>query len=110
MLPRCNGRAPGPDQLAEMTGQANLLRCKLGNPSRRTRPIDAGIFSWNGGTVARLAAAAYQNRYLSKCMLDTTLLCILADALEETGATDPLILGHLRDRASITVASVWWTG
>jgi hypothetical protein len=51
---------------------------------------------WNDGCVRKLAQAAYENRVMPAGTLDTAILAILADALEEAGCTEPLILGHLR--------------
>lgn len=58
--------------------------------------IDAAVLSWNHNTVVRLAQAAYDDRLLPAGILDTMLLGILADALEEAGCSDRVILEHLR--------------
>jgi hypothetical protein len=52
--------------------------------------------TWNNRTIPRLAEAAYQNRQLPSGHLDRTRLGVLADALEETGCSDPHLLDHLR--------------
>jgi hypothetical protein len=54
------------------------------------------LSAWNGGTVVKLAQAAYEESDLPSGTLDTTRLAILADALEEAGCADAEILGHLR--------------
>jgi hypothetical protein len=46
--------------------------------------------------VVRLAESAYDERQLPAGTLDNGLLAVLADALEEAGATDAALLGHLR--------------
>jgi hypothetical protein len=51
---------------------------------------------WNGGTVARLAEVAYEERSLPEGTLDPARLAVLADALEDAGCIDDAILGHLR--------------
>jgi hypothetical protein len=43
-----------------------------------------------------LAEAVYEERELPTGHLDAARLAILADMLEEAGATDPHLLGHLR--------------
>jgi hypothetical protein len=48
------------------------------------------------GVVVCLAQAAYENRQLPPGLLDNARLAVLADALEEAGCQDPVILGHLR--------------
>lgn len=58
--------------------------------------IDAAVLSWNHNTVVRLAQAAYDAQFLPAGILDATLLAILADALEEAGCSDRIILEHLR--------------
>jgi hypothetical protein len=58
--------------------------------------VGDGWLAWGSGTVRRLAGAAYEERELPGGTLDTTRLAVLADALEEAGCTDPMLLGHLR--------------
>ncbi|MFO0930967.1 MAG: hypothetical protein U0736_28715, partial [Gemmataceae bacterium] len=58
-----------------------------GNPFAR-RPIDPAWLAWDGGTVGRLARGLYDEGAFDR-------LPILADALEEAGATGPLP-DHLR--------------
>jgi hypothetical protein len=67
----------------------------IGNAFRRAA-VDPGWLAWQGGTVARLAEAAYDERQLPSGHLDPARLAVLADALEEAGCTDPDLLGHLR--------------
>jgi hypothetical protein len=57
---------------------------------------DAEWFRWGGGTVPKLAGAAYNDRLLPEGILDPTRLAVLADALEDAGCADPELLGHLR--------------
>jgi hypothetical protein len=71
--------------------QAALLR-DLFNPFC---PLDLHP-SWLTATVLGLAQAAYQERDLPSGQLASDRLAVLADALEDFGCTDPVILGHLR--------------
>jgi hypothetical protein len=80
---------------AERAAHLVLVSCVFGNPFRPVRP-DRAWLSWNGGTVPRLAQAAYDKRHLPEGHLDPARLAVLADALEEAGCTDPALLGHLR--------------
>jgi hypothetical protein len=81
---------------AERSRQAALLRCMAGNPFRPPPALDPSVLTWHGGTVVRLADAAYHERNLPDGTLDTTRLAVLADALEEAGCTDASLLLHLR--------------
>jgi hypothetical protein len=67
---------------------AALLRDILGNPFRPSA-LDPAWLAWNGGTVAKLAAAIYDERRFAD-------LPILADALEDAGCADAGILAHCR--------------
>jgi hypothetical protein len=89
------GGIAGPDR-AERAAQADLLRDIAGNPFRRRRRPLRGFLSWNGGTIPRLARAAYDERSLPSGKLDGTRLAILADALEEAGCPDADLVAHLR--------------
>jgi hypothetical protein len=75
--------------------RADLLRCIFGNPFH---PVgaDPAWLAWNGGTVGRLAEAAYEERALPSGHLDAARLGVLADALEEAVCADNELLGHLR--------------
>jgi hypothetical protein len=76
--------------------QAVLLRCIFGPLPFREVRLDSAWLTWNGGAVARLARAAYEERPLPEGLLDRARLAVLADALEETGCADSEILAHLR--------------
>ena len=78
-----------PDQ--ERRHQCALLR-DLFNPFRPVTPEPA----WSTPQVVALAQAAYEQRELPAGTLDTTLLAVLADALEEAGCDQAELLGHLR--------------
>lgn len=83
--------------------QAALLRDLMGNPWRPWQcrcdaevghycewcEVRASWCLWNNCTVPRMAAAIYQERRWED-------MPILADALEDSGATDPDILAHCR--------------
>jgi hypothetical protein len=79
----------------EQAVQCELLRCIVGNPARPVT-VSPPVLAWREGTVVRLALAAYEERRLPEGTLDPALLGVLADALEEAGCTDQVILGHLR--------------
>jgi hypothetical protein len=82
-------------RLAESAHQSALARDIFGHPFQQTRPLRTWT-GWNGGTVAKLAQAAYEHRELPAGLLNSTRLAILADALEEAGCDDQFVLGHLR--------------
>jgi hypothetical protein len=82
----------------ESSAQAALLRDIFGNPFRPVA-VDRAWLGWQEGTIPRLAQAAYDERHLPSGHLDAARLAVLADALEEGGCNDPLILGHLRSGA-----------
>jgi hypothetical protein len=58
-------------------------------PTPREIDLRAEWLAWNDGTIPRLAQVIYQEQAFDR-------LGILADALEDAGCTDPVILGHLR--------------
>jgi hypothetical protein len=69
-----------------------LIRDIFGNPFC-TVTIDP---TWLTPNVLALAQAAYDNRCLPSGTLDNARLGVLADALEDAGCTDAMLLGHLR--------------
>jgi hypothetical protein len=104
--------------------QAALLRDIFGNPYRPV-PVSPPWLTWQGGTVSRLAQAAYEERgrRCNNCgghglvyqkglprvcgmcnrtgriedgSLDSNRLAVLSDALEEAGCDSEGILRHLR--------------
>jgi hypothetical protein len=75
----------------EHRAQSALVRCIFGNPFRPVTLDPAHRIS----IVASLARAVYDERHLPSGELDPLRLAILADALEEIGATDELV-AHLR--------------
>jgi hypothetical protein len=76
-------------EAAEKTAQAAMVRDLFGNPFRPKPAVDPSWLAWNGGTVAKLAAAIYDGRRFAD-------LPILADALEDAGCADADILAHCR--------------
>jgi hypothetical protein len=76
--------------------QTSLLRDIFGNPFRSPPVILPAVMAWNGGTVRRLAEAAYAERQLPSGHLHPDRLAVLADALEEAGLTDAELPQHLR--------------
>jgi hypothetical protein len=85
----------GTRRRAERATQAAWARCIFGNPFRPVA-IDPACLAWHGGAPVKLAQALYEERELPSGHLDAGRLAVLADMLEEAGATDPLLLGHLR--------------
>jgi hypothetical protein len=73
-----------------MARQARLVRCIFGNPFRPLPEIDAAWLTCNGGAVRKLAASIHAERRFGD-------LPVLADALEEAGCADEMILRHCRD-------------
>jgi hypothetical protein len=74
---------------AESAAQAAFLRCVVGNPFRVPLTIAPALLAWGGGTVRRVAEDIYERGTFDQ-------LPVLADALDESGCSDPAILGHLR--------------
>jgi hypothetical protein len=68
---------------------AALIRDIFGSPFRDAATVDLRWLAWQGGAVARLAQAIYEDRTYD-------LLGVLADALQEAGCGDADILDHLR--------------
>lgn len=68
------------------------------------RPVslDPAWLRWRDGTVVRLAQAAYEGRRADGT-LEPGRLAVLADALEEAGCPDPVILAHLREPGAVHV-------
>jgi hypothetical protein len=81
-------------RLGHVSGWPNgwLVRCVFGNPCRPLR-VNA---AWRSPAAVALAWAAYDERELPSGHLDPARLLAVADALEEAGATDAQLLGHLR--------------
>jgi hypothetical protein len=75
--------------------QCRLLRETFGTPFRPLQ-VDPAWLAWHGGAIMQLAQTVYNERELPSGHLDAARLAILADMLEEAGATDPHLLGHLR--------------
>jgi hypothetical protein len=73
----------------------DLLRCIFGNPLRPVA-VNPTWLTWQGGTAARLAWAAYDHRELLSGRLGNARLGVLADALAEAGCTHGQLLAHLR--------------
>jgi hypothetical protein len=72
---------------------AAVLRHIVGNPYRPVALINS---TWLTPTVTTLAAAAYGERALPSGELNPIRLGVLADALEDAGCQDAVILEHLR--------------
>jgi hypothetical protein len=79
----------------EANVQADLCRDLFGNTFHPVL-IDPG---WINEKVKELSAGAYNEGRLSEGGVNAGRLLVLADALEEAGCTDPLILTHFRGKA-----------
>jgi hypothetical protein len=73
---------------AELRAQCHLLRDVFGNPYRPV-VIDPTWLRWNHGTVPAVALHIYEDRAFHD-------LPILADALEDAGCADNVLLDHCR--------------
>jgi hypothetical protein len=94
-------------ELKERRRQAALLREVFGPlPFGDVRP-DPDWLAWNGGMVAKLAQAIYEERSLPEGTLDRGRLAGLADALEEAGCVNERILSHLRQQKAVHVRGCW---
>jgi hypothetical protein len=90
LVPGSNiGHHSQPVSRAECAAQCDFLRDLFGPSPFRQVTVDPSWLLWNGGTIARLAEAIYEDRAFDG-------LPILADALEEAGCTDADLLGHCR--------------
>jgi hypothetical protein len=81
--------AEDPAKAAARKRQAALLHDIFPNPFQFPPVIDPACLRWQGGTVVKLAQAIYDDRAFDR-------LPILADALDDAGCTDTVILNHLR--------------
>ena len=81
-------RVDHPDP-GEQRRQCQLVRCIFGNPFRPLPWLNPAWLAWEGGIVAKLAGAMYDERAFDR-------LPILADALEEAGCTEVALFTHLR--------------
>lgn len=75
-------------KIAHLTLVANIIREICGNPFRPVI-VPATCRAWDSGQVGRLAEAIYAERRYQE-------LPVLADALEDAGCTEPVLLSHLR--------------
>jgi hypothetical protein len=66
------------------------LREEIFGPANPTE-LDPAVRAWHGGVVVALARAIEADG-------DFAALPVLADALEEAGCTDEMLLGHCRQR------------
>jgi hypothetical protein len=76
-------------EAAELSAQADLVRCIFGNPLRAKPAIDPSWLAWNDSIVQRLAQGIYDERAFER-------MPVLGDALEEAGCLDHEVLAHSR--------------
>jgi hypothetical protein len=79
---------------AEQTAQVGTCR-DLFSPFRPAQ-VEAAWLAAQDGLLPQLAQAVYDERDPGSGLLDNARLAVLADALEETGCCDPVILRHCR--------------
>jgi hypothetical protein len=88
---------------AEGATQAVLVRDIFGPWPFRGKPtIAEGVLAFDNGCVVKLAAGIYEGRDFSQQRLG-----VLADALEEAGVTDEVVLGHCRREGAAHVRGCW---
>jgi hypothetical protein len=87
-----------PDQAPERAAQAELLREVIGNPFIRPT-IDPQWLEWQEGLVLTMARDLYAERTFDQ-------LPVLADALEDAGYLDSVLLNHCR-QAKDHVRGCW---
>jgi hypothetical protein len=78
--------------------RCDLLREIFGNPFRPAI-VEAAWLSWQAGSVTKLARAIYEQRLFQD-------MPVLADALEEAGCGEEIILSHCRSDA-LHVRGCW---
>jgi hypothetical protein len=88
-------------------GVVAILRDIFGPLLFRPVAIDASWLSWGNCTVSRLARAAYDGRQMPAGTLEQERLGVLADAMEEAGAGDQEMLGHLRESGKVHYRGCW---
>jgi hypothetical protein len=89
----------------EGLAQVKLLHDVFGNPFRPVR-VEAAWLAWDCGTVVRMAEAIYEERLMPSGRLDPARLGVLADALEDAGCTEAVLLAHCR-QAGEHVRGCW---
>jgi hypothetical protein len=89
----------GGSRKEEASCQCVLVRDILGNPFHPVPTLDPGWLRWNDGTVRSMAQTVYDERAFGR-------LPVLADALEDAGCADVVLLGHLRD-PGVHVRGCW---
>jgi hypothetical protein len=89
------------DGRREQDAECDVIRCLFENPSRPVATLGPTVLSWNGGVLVSLARAAYQHRQLPGGTLEGDRLAVLADALEEAGCCDPVLLLYCPPRLSV---------
>jgi hypothetical protein len=80
----------------ERAAFCGLMRDLFANPFRPPPAIEPSVLKWRDATVVRLAAGAYESRLLPSGHLDPARLGVLADGLEDAGASGTQLLAHLR--------------
>ena len=79
----------GQDREGELAAQAGVVRCLFGSSPFRAVAIRLEWLAFGEGVVGKLARGIHDEGAFDR-------MPILADALEEAGATDEEVLGHLR--------------
>jgi hypothetical protein len=83
----------------ERLAQCDMLRCIFGHLHFREVTFAQ---AWRTPTVTAIARGAYEERIMPAGTLDPSHLAVLADALEDAGCAESVLLDHLRwDRLHI---------
>jgi hypothetical protein len=82
------GALAGAERAATHAADGELVRELFGNPFAPVA-LDLAWLAWGGGAVVQVARAFYEERRWAEW-------CVLGDALEEAGCTDPAVLEHCR--------------
>lgn len=92
----------------EVLAVANQVyeHCDFANLPFRHIALGPSLLTWKDGIIIQLARSAYEERLLPQGTLDNLRLAILADALEETGASMEIV-GHLRQPDWVHVRGCW---
>jgi hypothetical protein len=90
-----------PSDTEEMrAAQAALFREVFGLLPFRPVTLDPAWLTWKDGTIPKLAQTIYEDQELPSGHLDLDRLAVLGDALEDSGCSEPDILGHCRGPGS----------
>ena len=81
---------------------AEILRDVFGPLPYRDVRVPASVLGWNDRCVVKLATGIYEERDFSSQRMGA-----LADALEEAGVTEEVVLGHCRRKGAVHARGCW---